>query len=114
MDFPSTHDFFEAFGIEPVEEDPGMAYCRYVKHSADGHMELDMSFSAIANSFQLMLRYGGKEVVMISSENVKLFEIRRHQARADVHVVFDMLGATSEAVVMLEPDLHCNWWTLRG
>lgn len=25
MEFPSTVDFLEAFGIEPVEEDPSMA-----------------------------------------------------------------------------------------
>lgn len=55
MDFPSTVDFLAAFGIEPVEEDPCMAYCRYVKQSKDRLHELDISFSAVAESFQVVL-----------------------------------------------------------
>jgi hypothetical protein len=34
MKFPSTGEFLEAFGIEPIEEDPSMAYCRYVKNQS--------------------------------------------------------------------------------
>ena len=114
MDFPSPADFLEAFGIEPVEEDPSMAYCRYVKQSIDGHQELDVSFSEVAASFQVVLRCGGKEVVTVSSEKVRLVELRRDQSGSGIHVVFDVHDGTSEAVLTLEPDLHCHWWTLRS
>jgi len=70
MEFPSTFDFLETFGIEPIEEDPSMAYCRYVKRSSDGRLELDMSFSAVADSFQVVLRCDGKKVMAVSSERV--------------------------------------------
>lgn len=114
MEFPSTTDFLEAFGIEPVEEDPSMAYCRYVKRSSDGLQELDISFSAVAESFQVVLRCGGNELVTVSSEKVRLVELRHDQSGSGVHVVFDVHDGTSEAVVTLEPDLHCRWWTLRS
>lgn len=114
MEFPSTSDFLDAFGIEPVEEDPSMAFCRYVKQSSDGFQELDFSFSAVAESFQVALRCSGKELAKISSEKVKLIELRRDHAGSGVHVVFDVRDGTSEAIVTLEPDLHCHWWTLRS
>lgn len=114
MNYPSTADFFDAFGIEPVEEDPNMAYCRYLKESIDGLQELDISFSAVADSFQVVLRCGGKEVMTVSSEKVRLVEIRRDRSGSAIHVVFDIHDGTSEAVVTLEPDLHCRWWTLRS
>lgn len=114
MEFPSKFDFLETFGIEPVEEDPSMAYCRYVKQSSDGLQDLDISFSAVAASFQVVLRCGGKELVTVSSEKVRLVELRRDQSGSGIHVVFDIREGTSEAVVTLEPDLHCHWWTLRS
>ena len=114
MDFPTKGDFLEAFGIEPVEEDASMAYCRYVKQSPDGFRDLDISFSAVTESFQLVLRCGGKEVVSVSSERVRLIELRRDQSGSGLHVVFDVRDGTSEAVVTLEPDLHCRWWSLRA
>ena len=113
MEFPSTTDFLEAFGIEPVEEDPGMAYCRYVKQSSDGLQELDISFSAVAESLQVVMRCGGRELVTVSSEMVRLIELRRDHSGSRVHVVFDVRDGASEVVVTLEPDLHCHWWTLR-
>lgn len=114
MDFPSTVVFLEAFGIEPVEEDPSTAYCRYVKQSMDGLQELDISFSAVAESFQVVLRFDGREIMAVSSEKVRLIELRHDQSGSGMHVVFDVYGGTSEAVVTLEPDLHCRWWTIRS
>jgi len=113
MEFPSVADFLEVFGIEPVEEDPSMAYCRYVKQSNDGEQELDISFSAVAESFQVVLRCGSKEVMSVSSERVRLIELRHDHSSSGVHVVFDVRDGASEAVVTLEPDLHCHWWALR-
>lgn len=114
MDFPSTTDFLETFGIEPVEEDPSMAYCRYLKRSSDGLSELDISFSAVAESFQVVLRCGGQELMTVSSEKVRLVELRHDGNSSAVHVVFDVVDATSEAVITLEPNLHCHWWTLQS
>lgn len=114
MNFPNTDDFLEAFGIEPIEEDPSMAYCRYVKASTDGGLEIDISFSAVTESFQVVLRCNGHEVSTISSEKVKSIELRQNGTDAGVHVVFNIQGVTSEALVSLEPKLNCRWWTLRS
>lgn len=113
MNFPNTDDFLEAFGIEPVEEDPSMAYCRYVKTALDGGLEVDISFSAVTESFQVVLRCGGHEVATVSSESVKAIELRHDGSGSGVHVVFNIHGMTSEALVTLEPELSCRWWTLR-
>lgn len=114
MNFPSTDDFLEAFGIAPIEEDPSLAYCRYVKQASEGEMEIDISFSAVSESFQVVLRCGGREVATISSERVKLIEIRSDDSGSGIHAVFDIGDVTSEAFVMLEPEPRCHWWTLRS
>jgi hypothetical protein len=114
MEFPSKLDFLEAFGIEPAEEDPNMAYCRYVKRSQDGLHEMDISFSAVEESFQVSLRCGGKELMTVSSEQVRLIELRHDKSGDGIHVVFNIQGGMAEAVVIFEPDLHCHWWSLRG
>lgn len=44
-----------------------MGYCRYVKRSIHGLQALDISFSAVAGWFQVVLRCGGKEVMTVSS-----------------------------------------------
>lgn len=113
MNFPNTIEFLEAFGLEPIEEDPNMAYCRYVKQSIDG-IELDISFSAVTESFQVVLRFRDKELVTVSSERVRFIEIMNDHFGSGIRVVFDVQGGTSEAVVRIEPDLHCYWWTLRS
>jgi hypothetical protein len=113
MKFPSELEFLESFGIEPVEVDASMAYCRYVKTSENGASELDFSFSAISKSFQVVLRSAGHEMVSVSSENASLIEIRSNQRGLGIHVVFDTPGGKSEAEVTLEPNLHCSWWYLR-
>ncbi|AVC42566.1 hypothetical protein AL520_30050 [Achromobacter xylosoxidans] len=114
MEFPSTFDFLDAFGLEPLEEDPTLAYCRYVKKSSDCLQELDVSFSGVAESFQVIFRCGGKEVVTLSSEKVKMVQIRRDQSGAGLHVSFDLNDVSSEAIITLEPVLHCRWWLLRS
>lgn len=114
MNFPSSFDFEEAFGLEPLEEDSSLAYCRYVKKSNDGLQEIDISFSGVADSFQVVFRLGGKEIITLSSEKVKAIQLRRDQSGADLHISFDLNDVTSEAVVTLEPDLHCSWWLLRS
>lgn len=113
MEFPSTADFLGAFGIEPAEQDSSMAYCRYVKQSDDGLYELDISFSAVAESFQVVMRCGSKEMIRISSENVRKIELHRDQSSSGIRVFFKFRDAASEAVVLIEPDLHCHWWALR-
>lgn len=80
----------------------------------DGIYELDISFSAVAASFQVTLRCDGKDVMTVSSENVRLVELRHDQYGSGIHVVFDTHDATSTADVSLEPELHCHWRTLRS
>ncbi|MDR0208991.1 MAG: hypothetical protein LBJ33_07485 [Pseudomonas putida] len=113
MEFPSEDDFLEEFGIEPVEVDPGLALCRYTIKSRNSDLELDISFSAVMKSFQVVLKLTMQELAVISSENVKSIEVVRDGSVAGVHVVFDVCDSISEARVIFEPDLSCRWWTLR-
>jgi len=113
MEFPSPADFLEIFGLAPLEEDANTAYCRYVKRSADGRTEMDLSFSAVATSFQVVVRCDGHELVTISSEKTRFIKLRSDSAGACVRAVFDLHGVQSEALVTLAPELQCRWWTLR-
>ncbi|WP_248919413.1 hypothetical protein [Pseudomonas entomophila] len=114
MEFPSTNDFLEEFGIEPVEVDPGLALCRYIKKSKDSGLEVDISFSAVMESFQVVLRLATHELAIVSSENVKSIELVRDSSGAGVRVVFDICESTSEARVIFEPEVSCRWWVLRN
>jgi hypothetical protein len=114
VDFPSINDFLEEFGIEPVEIDPSLSLCRYIKKSGSSELEVDFSFSAVMGSFQVVLRFAEQELAIITSESVKFIELFRDDAGAGIHVVFDICTSTSEAWVMLEPDVSCRWWTLRN
>lgn len=114
MEFPTTADFLEAFGIEPIEEDLSMAFCRYSRKADDGQLEIDFSFSAVEESFQVVMRFAGNDVATISSERVKQIDLFTKDASAGVRVVFELAEATSEAVVTLVPEIRCHWWTLRN
>jgi hypothetical protein len=114
MKFPSTKDFLDILNIRPTEEDPGMAYCRYVKYSDDGIMKIDVSFSAVTESFQVVFQCAGRDVVTISSEKTRLIEIQSDDAGLRIHAIFDISGLASEAMVTFEPQLHCHWWALRN
>lgn len=114
MEFPSTSDFLEEFGIEPVEVDPDLALCRYTKKSKNSDLEVDVSFSAVKKSFQVVLRLSMQELAVISSENVKSIESVRDSSGAGVHVVFKICESISEARVIFEPEVSCRWWTWRN
>lgn len=113
MEFPTEDDFLEEFGIEPVEVDQSLALCRYEMKSKNSDLKLEFSFSAVMESFQVVLKTSKHELAIISSESVKSIEFVRGGSEAGVRVVFDICGSTSEAMVILEPDLKCRWWTLR-
>lgn len=113
MEFPSENDFLEEFGIEPIEVDPSLALCRYTMKSKNSDLELDFSFSAVMESFQVVLRLSMQELAVFSSENVKSIDVVRDSSEAGVRVVFDICDSISEARVIFEPNLSCRWWTLR-
>lgn len=81
--------------------------------SKNSDLEIDLSFSAAMNSFQVVLNLAGRELAVISSENVKIIELLRDGSEAGVRVVFDICDPISEARILFEPDLSCRWWTLR-
>lgn len=112
MKFPSENDFLEGFGIEPVEVDPTLALCRYIKKSENSELEVDVSFSEVMGSFQVALRVAAHEFAVISSESVRSIEIFRERSEAGLRVIFDIRGSISEAKVIFEPDVFCRWWTL--
>ncbi|MEB2873017.1 MULTISPECIES: hypothetical protein [Pseudomonas] len=113
MEFPSANDFLEEFGMEPTEIDPNLALCRYTKKSQKGEFEVDISFSAVMQSFQVILRDSTQDIAVISSESVRSIELFRDVTGAGVRVVFEVCKSVSEARVMFEPEVSCRWWTLR-
>ncbi|HEF4760088.1 TPA: hypothetical protein SAN82_002519 [Pseudomonas putida] len=113
MEFPSENDFLEEFGIEPIEVDPSLALCRYNVKSSNSDLELDFSFSAVMESFQVVLKIARQELAVISSESVRSIDVVRESSGAGVRVVFDICDSISEARIIFEPDLNCRWWTLR-
>jgi hypothetical protein len=113
MMFLSTIDFMEEFGIEPVEVDPSLALCRYIKKSESSELEVDLSFSAVMKSFQVVLRLSMQELAVVSSENVRSIELVRDSSGAGVHVVFEFCNLLSEARVIFVPEVSFRWWILR-
>jgi hypothetical protein len=114
MEHPSVFDFLETFGLEPVEEDADMGTYCYVKQSNNGLQELEISFSAIDESFQVILRSGGKEFVSICSEKAEFVKLWQDRSGSGVYAEFNIDEVKSKAVVTLEPNLHCRWWILRN
>ncbi|MDU8432785.1 hypothetical protein RYA99_26840 [Pseudomonas syringae pv. actinidifoliorum] len=114
MRFPSTNDFLEEFGIEPVEIDTSSALFRYVVKSKSSELEIDISFSAVMYSFEVILRLAAKEVATVSSEHVRSIEFMRDSTGAGIRVFFDFNESISEAQVLIEPELSFRWWVLKN
>lgn len=112
MLFPSNHEFLERFGIEPIEDDGSIGLCRYIKKAKNGELEIDISFSEIMKSFQVILRLSSREISKISSESVQSIEMVGDDLGEGLHVVFNIGGTISEARVILEPDISFQWWVL--
>ncbi|MFJ3450247.1 hypothetical protein ACIPM0_18810 [Pseudomonas sichuanensis] len=104
----------EEYGIESVEVDPSLALYRYVHKSKASGGEVDVSFSAIIKSIQVVLRVSTHELATISSENVMSIELVRDDAGAGLRVIFDARDSTSEAKVIFEPEVSCRWWIVRN
>lgn len=81
MKYPSTDDFLEEFGIEPVEVDPTLALSLYRVKSRSGDVEVDVSFSVVMGSFEVVLKVSGQELATVSSESVKTIELVRVGSR---------------------------------
>lgn len=114
MNFPSKFEFLEEFGLEPIDEDPSLAYCRYEKSLPNEKAKIDFSFSAVSNSFQVSLFFDEKEFFTISSENVQEIKIRSENSKKEISVLFDISGMNSQALITLEPDIKCQWWSIRN
>lgn len=112
LNFPSSYDFLEKFGIEPVEEDESINLFRYIKSSQSGEVEIDISFSEIMKSFQITLRISGREISTVSSESVRSIKFFSDNSGDGLHVIFDINKAVSEVRVVFEPDISFRWWTL--
>jgi hypothetical protein len=113
MQFPTRLELIEAFGLEPLQEDATEAYRRYAKRTSDGSIEIEFSFSGVGESFQIVLRCGAHVIVTVSSERTSLIEIYRGNNGAGIRVVFEIEGVQSEALLILEPNIKCHWWTIR-
>lgn len=90
-----------------------MALCRYRFNSKSNGLELDISFSAIQESFQILLYCGGQEVVNFVSERTTKMELYRDSSGSGLRVHFEVSGVQAEAIVTLEPTIKCRWWLIR-
>ncbi len=54
MKFPDENDFFEAFGIEPVEVDSSLALCRYIKNQKIVNWKLMYRLVVLWGRFRLL------------------------------------------------------------
>lgn len=113
MDFPNKAQFMENFGIEPIREDPSLSLCLYRLQSPHGDVEMEISFSGAAESFQFRLECGGREVASLVSERAERIEFYREEGGSGIRAVFTIQGVNAEAIVILEPEISCRWWVLR-
>ena len=113
MSIPDNAEFLQNFGLEPYERNEDSSFCRYKKKSDDGLIELEFSFDAIESSFQARLMVQNKEIFVVSSERLMEISIIADSKGKHVRTIFDIDGADAEAILTLEPRLHCNWWLLR-
>ena len=115
MDIPTTNDFLLEFGIEPVEVDPTLGLSRYIFTSLSDGLQLDISFSLIMRSFQVILKdKNGKNLVVVSSEKLLSIRLIREGLLAKINVVFDLKGLNSELCVTVEPELSFHWWLIEN
>ncbi|MGX5830927.1 hypothetical protein [Mesorhizobium sp. 43Arga] len=113
MKFPGKADFQAAFGLEPEDEDPSMAYVRYVFRSNTSSLELDVSFSGVLESFQIITRIHGSVFGSISSERtISLVIDQDENGTKALHVTFDIKGIVAEARITFEPDISYQWWLI--
>lgn len=113
MIFPGKEEFLREFGLEPVEEDSSMALCRYRVRSERRGLEIDISFSAVLESFEVVVYCNGYEIASLVSERVNKIEMRNDSSGSGIRAVFDIQGVRSEAVVNFEPEIACRWWAIR-
>ena len=114
LKFPKPVDFLEELGIDPVEVDPSLMLSRYVKKSKNGEFEIDVSFSAAMESFQVVMRKDTHELAMVSSEGGRSIKLVSEGLEVRLDVIFDIFGAMGEAKVILEPDVSFQWWLIRN
>lgn len=113
MNFPEKDEFLQVFGMEPVEEDASIALCRYRVHSESSNLDLLLSFSAVQESFEVVLYCARQEVINFVSERTTKIELYRDSSGAGVRAYFDVSGVQAEAIVTLEPEIKCRWWLIR-
>lgn len=113
MKIPSELDFLAALGIEPIDSDPVEGTYSYLIQTPDGERELDISFSALMDFFQLRYRVKGEEVIYLSSERAQSIELFHERNRTTLKVIFEIEGVDAEAIISLAPQLHCHWTVLK-
>lgn len=114
MRFPNKDEVFQEFGIEPIEEDPSLALCRYKFHSREFNLDLLVTFSAVQESFEVIVFCLGQEIINIVSERTEKVELYRDSTGRGLRASFEISGMQAEAVVILEPKVSCRWWLIKN
>lgn len=112
MKFPDVDEFLEVLGVEPVEWDESTLMFRYSFGSVDDSLTVEVSFSVVMKSFQVKIFMGGREISMASTEGVGSIELISKEGRKGIHAKFGVEGLSAEAIVIVEPELACRWWSL--
>lgn len=114
MNFPAKEEFLLNLGIEPILEDPSLALCVYRIRSEISDTEVEFSFSDVLASFQVRIFCCGREISTLISEQVECVELRRDGTSWLLHAIFSIRGVSSEAVLVLSPEINCRWSLLRA
>jgi len=113
MKFTMPDDFLQEFGIVPNCVDEENCYFQYAYGSKSGRSKIVFSFNGVSESFQVNLFSGDEEIMVVSSEQVNSVLIFKEASESGVRVIFDYQGSSSEAKIVLEPDLKIGWRILR-
>ena len=110
---PSKNDFLEQFGILPELTDEDFVV-QYTYSSKNDDKTITFSFNEVMMSFDVSLKVSDSIVASISSECLKsiiLFEDNRGKG---IDIYFDYVNLSSQATIVLEPDLSLKWWILKN
>lgn len=113
MKFPSDEEFIDCLGLHPVETDADMAYAKFSTMDSEGVIA-DFSYSAVSQSFQVVISCVGREVALLSSECVESIDVFESAGESGVRVACKIGGIDTEISLTTSPRIRCKWWLLKG
>ncbi len=109
MKHPTELEFLEALDIEPIEKNVEESFYRFLLSYEKENTELEFSFSGVEDSFQVILRTGGRTIALISSEKAEEIEILEGHHGPFLKILFQIEGFAAQATLHLLPLPYCEW-----